>query len=251
MAEMDMDIDKESSAPVVATQISLETPHVSPKDLPLSDHSGNGSNGGDISDFGDWDDSRDDGGRREYWFTPRGAYRTAVFWGICSIASLFATVSTIVEIHWAHSKHWVPIPIPKILVANTFLLLFSSVTAAYAEFLSVRGRRARSALFLRATLFLGLVFLAGQIVGWHQMAAQGFYLGSSLGSFFFYFLTAAHAVHLAGGILALAYVVLRAEHLHGAGLEQASTESVVLYWHFMDGLWVYLLVLLYLSIHRA
>jgi cytochrome c oxidase subunit 3 len=229
--------------------ISSECISVDEKEVLLSDHGGNGSHGGDFSDFGDWDDGPhdNDGRQREYWFTPRGAYRTAVVWVIGSISSLFATISTILETRWIHSKHWVAIPLPRVLYADTAVLLISSVTVALAQAASSKGQRKKSHILLRATLLLGCTFVAGQVLGWHELASHGIYLGSNAGSAFFYVITAMHAIHLIGGIVVLAYVIFRANHLQGAGLEQAATESVALYWHFMDGLWVYLLVLLMMS----
>jgi len=229
--------------------VSSEFVPAEEKEVPVSDNGGNGSNGGDFSDFGDWDDgpNDNDGRQREYWFTPRGAYRTGVFWAIASIASLFATISTVMETGWIHSKQWIPIPVPRVLYLNTAMLLGSSITVGFAQAWSSKGNRTRSRRFLWVTLLLGCSFVGGQIIAWRELVSQGIYLASNAGSLFFYVITAIHALHLAGGIVVLAYAISRANHLHGAGLEQAATESVALYWHFMDGLWVYLLILLLVS----
>jgi heme/copper-type cytochrome/quinol oxidase subunit 3 len=56
--------------------------------------------------------------------------------------------------------------------------------------------------------------------------------------------TAAHGLHLLGGIAALLTVGLRATQR----LTQATATAVVaMYWHFMDGLWVFLFSLLILG----
>jgi cytochrome c oxidase subunit III len=232
--------------------VSSEFVPIEEEEPSLSDNNGNGSNGGDFGDFGDWDDgpNDNDGRQREYWFTPRSAYRTGVFWGIASIVSVFATISSVVETRWIHSKQWLPIPVPGVLYVNTMILLASSVTVGFAQSSSSKGKRKRSALLLSATLLLGCTFVVGQIIAWRELVSKGIYLASNAGSLFFYVITAMHALHLAGGVIALAYVILRANHLQGAGLEQAATESVALYWHFMDGLWVYLLILLLVSGRR-
>lgn len=244
--------EKNLDAPVSFQDISSEFVPAEEKEASVSDSSGNGSNGGDFSDFGDWDDGPNDsdGQQREYWFTPRGAYRTGVFWATASIASLFATLSTVLETEWIHSKHWITTPLPRVLYVNTAVLLVSSITVAFAERWSNKGNRTKSHRLLWITLFLGCAFVGGQIIAWRELASQGIYLASNAGSLFFYVITAIHAIHLTGGIVVLAYAILRADHLHGAGLEQAATESVALYWHFMDGLWVYLLILLLVNCRR-
>jgi cytochrome c oxidase subunit 3 len=94
------------------------------------------------------------------------------------------------------------------------------------------------------TTVLGLLFVGGQVIAWRQLAAQGVYATSRLASSFFYVFTALHAVHLLGGICALLYV-----ELHGFDAARVSrslaADIASYYWHFMDGLWVFLLALLY------
>ena len=63
---------------------------------------------------------------------------------------------------------------------------------------------------------------------------------------FFYLLTAAHGLHLAGGVIALLYVSFR--RWRKSRITQATAASLAgIYWHFMDGLWLFLLALLYLG----
>jgi cytochrome c oxidase subunit 3 len=91
-----------------------------------------------------------------------------------------------------------------------------------------------------------LLFLSGQVIAWRQLAAQGVFLASNPDSSFFYLLTGAHGVHLAGGILALLYVAFR--RWQRSRITQATAAALAgIYWHFMDGLWLFLLALLYLG----
>ncbi len=94
------------------------------------------------------------------------------------------------------------------------------------------------------TAILGLFFLAGQAIAWRQLAAAGVYLATNPSSSFFYVLTGAHALHLLGGIGALTVIMLRdTRRLTRA----TSIEVAAMYWHFMDGLWVFLFLLLLLG----
>jgi len=96
------------------------------------------------------------------------------------------------------------------------------------------------------TTSLGLLFVGGQIIAWRRLAAHGVYLDSGLASSFFYLFTAMHAVHLLGGICALLYVELH--RFEAARISRSlAAEIASYYWHFMDGLWVFLLALLYLG----
>ncbi|HYE66504.1 MAG TPA: cytochrome c oxidase subunit 3, partial [Pyrinomonadaceae bacterium] len=91
---------------------------------------------------------------------------------------------------------------------------------------------------------------ATQLLAWQELISQGIYLASNPHSSFFYLLTGAHGVHLLGGVLALDYLLLRTRHRRSeknAELKRQTTAGVVsLYWHFMDGLWIYLFLLLFL-----
>lgn len=138
---------------------------------------------------------------------------------------------------------------PRILLLSTALILISSGTLELAK------RKLKSALegsyktWLLITAALGVGFLASQLFAWRQLVQQGVYVSSHPHSSFFYLLTATHAVHLLGGLLALLYLIVRTrsslsdERLQGRRL--AAVGAVSLYWHFMDILWIYLFLLLF------
>lgn len=121
---------------------------------------------------------------------------------------------------------WKPLTMPPILWANTAVLLASSVTVELA-------RRSGGRRWLWATSLLGLVFLGGQLLAWRSLAAGGVFLPTHPHSSFFYMLTAVHGVHLLGGIVALLYASAR-----------GTLGLCATYWHFVDGVWLYLLVML-------
>jgi cytochrome c oxidase subunit 3 len=98
--------------------------------------------------------------------------------------------------------------------------------------------------WMSITAGLGAIFLASQLVAWRQLADHGVFVASNPSSSFFYLLTAAHGVHLLGGLLTLGYVTFRVWRPAFWPTRAAAVEATTLYWHFMDGLWVYLLVLL-------
>jgi cytochrome c oxidase subunit 3 len=78
------------------------------------------------------------------------------------------------------------------------------------------------------------------VAAWRQLLAHGVYLSNNPHAAFFYVLTAAHGLHILGGLFALGGVTLVAEARRTRWLEVAS-----LYWHFMGALWLYLLYLLF------
>jgi cytochrome c oxidase subunit 3 len=78
-----------------------------------------------------------------------------------------------------------------------------------------------------------------------QLRAQGLFLATNPNSSFFYVLTAIHALHVLGGLGGLVRVIRR---MHKSILRKSTLDATAYYWHFMDGLWVYLLLLLWMKL---
>ena len=177
-------------------------------------------------------------------------YRIGMWVGLASVAMMFTSLSSAYIVRSASSNDWTALPMPGILLASTALILGSSAT------LEIARRKLKAALsepytkWLFVTVVLGLGFLVAQIFAWRQLAGQGIYVSSNPHSSFFYLLTGAHGVHLVGGLLALTFLWLRSRrHLVEKTLvarRMAATDAVSIYWHFMDALWIYLFLLLFL-----
>jgi cytochrome c oxidase subunit 3 len=177
---------------------------------------------------------------------PQRRYSTAIVLGMISILIFFLGLCIAFIALKRVSETWVPLHPPKILWLNTAILLVSSYTLE-------KARRRLSAIdfsgfrkLWRATTILGILFLAGQLLAWLQLVATGAYIASNQATSFFYIFTAAHAVHLLGGVSALLYVAVR-DFEKGKISRITAVEITSYYWHFMDGLWVFLLLFLYLG----
>jgi cytochrome c oxidase subunit 3 len=174
---------------------------------------------------------------------PRRAYFTALQMGLAAIVMFFMALASSYIVRKGLGNDWQRTPMPAVVWFNTTILLISSVTIAVARKKLEGGEREAFRSWWWVTTGLGLLFLAGQIVAWRQLAAAGMLLATNPSSSFFYLLTAAHGAHPAGGIFALFYVMFR--RWKRSRISQATAaELTSIYWHFMDGLWVFLLVLL-------
>ena len=142
------------------------------------------------------------------------------------------------------SARWAAFQIPALLWFNTAILLASSASLEVARKRQTLSDEKGFKAFWMVTTILGIVFVVGQIVAWRELVARGIHGSASLAVAFFYVFTVAHAVHLFGGICALLYVGLR-KFRHSEMTRVAAAEVASYYWHFMDGLWVFLFVLLY------
>ncbi|HVO79139.1 MAG TPA: cytochrome c oxidase subunit 3 [Terriglobales bacterium] len=154
----------------------------------------------------------------------------------------------------------VNLPIPLLLV-NTFILLVSSVTmelarrqitrqAALAPVRSIPGvsiGEERGFPWLYITVVLGMGFLFGQWMAWRELANRGFSVAVSPSSSFVYLLTGTHAVHLAGGLVALMYSAVAALVHKPVEVRRIAVDVTGWYWHVMAFLWIYLFALLWFT----
>ncbi|MGC2274083.1 MAG: cytochrome c oxidase subunit 3 [Candidatus Sulfotelmatobacter sp.] len=175
---------------------------------------------------------------------------TAVWVAIAAISMMFAAFTSAMVVRQGAAMDWQHLALPHILYLNTLVLLASSITLEMSRRrFSTAGRvlateNGRPALWLYATLGLGILFVAGQYIAWRELSARGVYLATNPSSSFFYVLTATHAIHVLGGLGALIYLISKVRR---SILRRSTMDAASLYWHFMDALWVYLLVLLWVK----
>jgi cytochrome c oxidase subunit 3 len=211
----------------------------------IEDIGGGGSGPPPPSDGGDdGDDGGEERHRRNKPSPSPKRYSTAIAIGIVSILMFFMALASAFIVLRRGNDLWVSVHLPRILWANTVVLLASSLTLESARRRLFLADRSGFRTFWLATTVLGFLFVAGQLVAWWQLVAQGVYIASNQASSFFYIFTGAHAVHLLGGVGALLFVSLRKFEKTEISLPTAA-EIASYYWHFMDGLWIFLLALLY------
>jgi len=162
----------------------------------------------------------------------------------------------------SYVRDWLAVSLPSgLLMINTVLLVLSSITielalrqlnrqAALAPIQTIPGvslGNERTLPWLNVTAVLGIGFLAGQFLAWRTLGDRGFFVATSPSSSFVYLLTASHAVHLAGGLLALAYAVVAPFLGKTLEFRRILVDVTVWYWHFMAVLWIYIFALLELA----
>jgi len=217
------------------------------------------------------------GGDNDNWKEPsrsrRGpgarlsTYRLGLFFALGAVFMFFiGIVSVFFVSHYgghinAYNQFinaWLPTTLPPILWLNTAVLLLSSVTVEIArrhmfhqidameEWFGLGKPTSRRALpWLLATLLLGSLFLAGQVLAWHQLTLQGLsFQTSGNGGHSFYILTWAHAIHLVAGILSLAAAVVGLIAFKSVEDRQILVDCTAWYWHAMTALWLCLFTLL-------
>jgi len=163
--------------------------------------------------------------------------------GIASCTMLFMAFSSAYVIR--QGDDWVPISMPSALWLSTSVLFASSFTIEWALRSLKRGFNDLFKRWLSATMLLGVLFVAGQLLAWRQLVLRGIYLDTNPHSSFFYLLTGLHGLHLLGGIVALSWIGFGALRNRFSKERATAVDVTALYWHFMDGLWIYLFLLLF------
>jgi len=176
-------------------------------------------------------------------------YRLGMWVALASVVMLFTALTSAYIVRAASSNDWRPIAMPGILWLSTAVIVISSFILESARRALKQHHDRIYGRWLVITAGLGITFLGSQLMAWRQLVRQGVYLSTNPHSSFFYLLTAAHGVHLLGGILALGYLLLRTrsprESVAAESRRIGTVDAVSIYWHFMDGLWVYLFLLLF------
>jgi cytochrome c oxidase subunit 3 len=163
--------------------------------------------------------------------TPDNAWRTAIWLTLAAISMMFMGLTSAYVVSQGLEPGWKQVHMRPLTWIDTGILLLSSLTMETA-------RRNGAIRALAATLSLGLLFLAGQIGVFRQLAQEGYYLSTGRQSSFYYVLTGLHGLHVLGGILALTGLMLRPRPC-------LRLEVTAVYWHFMGALWLYLLVVFF------
>jgi len=166
---------------------------------------------------------------------------SGVWVAVAAITISFAAFTSSLIIRQGSGDDWRHLTLPRILYLNTVILLVSSLALEIARRKGI-GNLARTRSWLYLTLALGAAFLAGQAFAWHQLRTEGLYLATSPNSSFFYVLTVLHALHILGGLFGFIYVIRRTAS--ASVWRVAAVDAAAVYWHFLAGLWLYLLLVL-------
>lgn len=188
-----------------------------------------------------WGGDGDSGGR--------GADRRASFTGLFVLLAastmVFAAFTSAFVVRRGLSDDWTSMHKPGILWVNTVVLLASSIVLDQSRRALKAKQRTKFNFWWSGGTALGILFLLGQAFAWRQLRDAGVYVSTNPSSSFFYVLTAAHAFHLLGGVAALVYVDVQALRLRLGPAKRTAIDISAIYWHFLDGLWLYLMVLFY------
>jgi cytochrome c oxidase subunit 3 len=179
---------------------------------------------------------------------------TKLQWGmIAFLGSELATFGAVFMYYFfIRAGTWPPQELPpltsSLVIANTALLVASSFTLHWAHVAIRNENRRNFILGLAATLLLGLVFVGGQVLEYYEfIVREGFSITSGIYASAFFGLTGLHGLHVSLGAVLLGIVFVRALLGQYSAERHVSVSTASMYWHFVDVVWIFLVVVLYVG----
>lgn len=165
---------------------------------------------------------------------------------IVTIVMIFASLTSAYIVRQAEGD-WLVYELPTIFLVNTIILVASSATMHWAYLAAKKDNLKMVKIAMVCTTLLSLAFLVGQFESWGALVEKDVYfVGNPAGSFL-YVITGLHAFHLISGIVFILIVLFSAFKFKVHSKNMLNMEMCTTYWHFLDGLWIYLYVFLLLN----
>jgi cytochrome c oxidase subunit 3 len=189
-------------------------------------------------------DVRDEGVRSPMTLLPLPSVKLGLGVFLAVVTSLFALFISAYSIRMEY-QDWRPLAEPAALWINTGVLVLSSVFLQLAWNAARRGDISALRRNIVGGAVFAITFVAGQLLIWNQLSDAGFLVSSNPANAFFYLLTGMHALHLLGGLVALARSIKRvwADVAEPAKI-RLGVELCTVYWHYLLAVWLVLFSLL-------
>ncbi len=175
------------------------------------------------------------------FFMPSASLGLRVF---LTVATVLFSIMMVAYSERMAVPDWRALPEPWLLWPNTIMLILGSIALQSACGAARRGQIDKTKTGLIAGGAFAFAFLIGQLLVWRDLTAAGYYAQSNPANAFFYMLTAAHGLHLAGGLVAWGRTCGKLWSVGEIGRVRLSVELCAVYWHFLLLLWVIMFVLL-------
>ena len=176
------------------------------------------------------------------------AKKMMLWFGIVSLIMGFAgwTSAYIVS---SKREDWVSdLELPSAFFISTAMIIMSSITYLIAKKAVAKNNQKNGTIFLLVTLALGITFISLQFVGFSQMLENGYYFTgptSNIKMSYVFLIAAVHIAHVVAGLISLLVVLVRQIRNKYTPENMLGMELGATFWHFLDFIWVYLILFMY------
>ncbi|MEO6759191.1 MAG: cytochrome c oxidase subunit 3 [Saprospiraceae bacterium] len=184
----------------------------------------------------------------EFLFHPSNVMLFMLLFGV---SGLFLAL-TVAYVYTRVTMHVAPVQIPALFIFNTFILLGSSYTMTRARKCYLQDDTAGYQQFLKLTIWLSFFFMAMQTLAWGWLFHNNVGLGSSTTTAYLYLISFVHLAHVVAGLPFLYHFYRTAKKrmvdpvtvlvYFSDPEKRLKLRLLTVYWHFLDGLWIYLVL---------
>lgn len=186
--------------------------------------------------------------RKNYFNNRIHPHKFALWLSMASIMMMFGAFTSAYLVRQG-AGNWLDFNLPPIFFINTAVIIANSICLHFALKSFKKKNFGMHKVLVLVSFALGITFVTLQYMGWQQLFASGIDLKGNPSGSFLYVITGVHAAHIIGGLaatlVALIHIFTLPKKLTMKRLVRF--ELVVQYWHFVDLLWVYLLIFLLIS----
>ncbi|MEN8788342.1 MAG: cytochrome c oxidase subunit 3 [Flavobacteriaceae bacterium] len=176
------------------------------------------------------------------------AKKMMLWFGIISLLMGFAGWTSAFIVSSVREDWLTDFQLPTAFYYSTAVIILSSFTYILAKSAIRKNEQKTTTNWLFATLFLGIVFIVLQFMGFSEIIAQGYYFTgptSSITMSYIFLIAAVHVLHVVAGIISLLVVLVNQMRRKYTADNLLGMELGATFWHFLDLLWVYLMLFFY------
>jgi len=176
------------------------------------------------------------------------AKKMMLWFGIVSLLMGFAGWTSAFIVSSAREDWLNDFQLPTAFFFSTAVIILSSLTYIQAKRLVQKDAQKAATSWLYGTLLLGIIFIILQFTGFNEIIAQGYYFTgptSNITMSYIFLIAAVHIVHVIAGMISLIVVLVRQQQGKYTSANMLGIELGATFWHFLDLLWVYLMLFFY------
>lgn len=165
---------------------------------------------------------------------------------IVTVVMIFAALTSAYIVRQSEGN-WLIFELPSIFLINTVILVSSSITMHLSYIAAKKNNFKQLKLFMILTAALAVAFFVGQFEAWGALVDRDVYFVGNPSGSFLYVISGLHAFHLISGLIFILIMLFSAFKYKVHSKNMVKMEMCTTYWHFLDGLWVYLYIFLLLN----
>ncbi|WP_298952211.1 cytochrome c oxidase subunit 3 [uncultured Nonlabens sp.] len=169
-----------------------------------------------------------------------------MWFAIMSLTMMFAGLTSAYIIS-SSRRDWVDVDLPAEFFYSTGVILLSSLTLFLGKKALRSNNLSGAAILTFITFLLGTVFVIMQFIAFGSLTDAGIFFtgkGSSVAGSFIYIMVMAHLAHIVAGLISLTVITFKAVTKKYSKEEMLGFELGAIFWHFVDVLWIFLLLFL-------